>query len=303
MRKNRLFAYAIVSLLVIGAVLLGACGPKTPDLGTEENPIIWAFVPSGETERVSAGADAVADLVFQETGLVIDTFVATEYAGVIEAMCSDPVKANMGSLATFAYILAHERGCADAELVSVRFGSAVYNGQVIVRADSGIETLADLAGKTFCRPDALSTSGWIIPSIELKAAGVDPNTDLAQVVDAGSHDAVVAAVYNGECDAGSTYVDARTTIEEEHPDVMDVIKVISVSADIPNDGVQYVPSMTRDMRDQINNALLAIAETDEGKAALDEAYSWAGLQKVDDSFYDPFRQVLDAAGVSIEELQ
>ena len=303
MRKNRLFAYAILSLLVVGAVLLGACGPKTPDLGTEENPIVWAFVPSGETERVSAGADAVASLLQQETGLYFDTFVATEYAGVIEAMCSDPVKANMGSLATFAYILAHERGCADAELVSVRFGSAVYNGQVIVRADSGIETLADLKGKTFCRPDALSTSGWIIPSIELKAAGVDPNTDLAQVVDAGSHDAVVAAVYNGECDAGSTYVDARTTIEEEHPDVMDVIKVISVSTDIPNDGVQYVPSMTREMRDTINNGLLAIADTEEGQAALDEAYSWAGLQKIDDSFYDPFRQVLDAAGVSIEELQ
>lgn len=303
MRKNRLFAYALLSLLVIGAVLLGACGPSTPDLGTEENPIVWAFVPSGETERVSAGADAVASLLNQETGLYFDTFVATEYAGVIEAMCSDPVKANMGSLATFAYILAHERGCADAELVSVRFGSAVYNGQIIVRADSGIETIADLKGKTFCRPDALSTSGWIIPSIELKAAGVDPNTDLAQVVDAGSHDAVVAAVYNGECDAGSTYVDARTTIEDEHPDVMDVIKVISVSADIPNDGVQYVPSMPREMRDQINNALLAIAETEEGQAALDEAYSWAGLQKVDDSFYDPFRQVLDAAGVNIEELQ
>jgi phosphonate transport system substrate-binding protein len=303
MRKNRLFAYTILSLLVVGAVLLGACGSSTPDLGTEENPIVWAFVPSGETERVSAGADAVAGLLNQETGFFFDTFVATEYAGVIEAMCSDPVKANMGSLATFAYILAHERGCADAELVSVRFGSAVYNGQVIVRADSGIETLADLAGKTFCRPDALSTSGWIIPSIELKAAGVDPDTDLAQVVDAGSHDAVVAAVYNGECDAGSTYVDARTTIEDEHPDVMDVIKVISVSADIPNDGVQYASSMTREMRDTINNALLKIAGTDEGQAALDEAYSWAGLQKVDDSFYDPFRQVLDAAGVNIESLQ
>jgi phosphonate transport system substrate-binding protein len=294
MSKNRIL---LLALLLIGALLIGACA-KEPELGTEENPLIWAFVPSGETERVSAGAEAVADLIYEETGLVIDTFVATEYAGVIEAMCSDPPKAQIGSLATFAYILAADRGCAEAELVSVRYGSAVYNGQIFVRADSGIESLEELDGKTFCRPDALSTSGWVIPSIDLKAAGVTVET-----VDAGSHDASVAGVYNGDCVAGSSYVDARSTIEEEHPDVMEVIKVIHQSVDIPNDGVQYVPSLPREMRDQINNALLAIAETEEGQAALDEAYSWTALAFHDDTFYDPFRQLLDAAGVSAADLQ
>jgi phosphonate transport system substrate-binding protein len=303
MRKKTSLFFGAMGLLVTLALLSGACGQAQAPLGTEQNPIIWAFVPSGEMEQVSAGAEEVANLVFNETGLVINTFVATEYAGVIEAMCADPPKAHMGSLATFSYILANQRGCAEAELVSIRFGSPVYNGQIIVRADSGIESLSDLAGKTFCRPDPLSTSGWIIPSLELRAAGVDPDTDLAEVADAGSHDAVVASVYNGDCDAGATYVDARSTIEEEHPDVMDVVKVINVSTDIPNDGVQYVPSFPRDLRDQINNALIAIAETEEGQAALDQSYQWAGLQKIDDSFYDPFRQVLEASGVNIEALQ
>jgi phosphonate transport system substrate-binding protein len=303
MRKKTSLLFAAMGLLVTLALLTGACGQAQAELGTEQNPIIWAFVPSGEMEQVSAGAEDVANMVFDETGLVIDTFVATEYAGVIEAMCADPPQAHMGSLATFAYILANQRGCAEAELVSIRFGSPVYNGQIITRADSGIESLADLAGKTFCRPDPLSTSGWIIPSLELRAAGVDPDTDLAEVADAGSHDAVVASVYNGDCDAGATYVDARSTIEDEHPDVMDVVKVISVSTDIPNDGVQYVPSFPRELRDQINNALLAIAETEAGQEALDQSYQWAGLQKIDDTFYDPFRQVLEASGVNIEELQ
>ncbi|MBL6983602.1 MAG: hypothetical protein ISR58_21300, partial [Anaerolineales bacterium] len=45
-------------------------------------------------------------------------------------------------------------------------------------------------------------------------------------------------------------------------------------------------------------ALLAIAETEEGVNALGEAYSWGALEAHDDTFYDPFRQVLDAAGVS-----
>jgi phosphonate transport system substrate-binding protein len=223
-------------------------------------------------ERVAAGAASVADLIYKETGLVIETNVATEYVGVIEAMCAEPPKAHMGSLATFAYVLAADKGCAEAELVSVRYGLPTYNGQFIVRADSGIKTIADLAGKTFCRPDPLSTSGWIIPMLTMRAAGIDPDTDLAEVVDAGSHDAVAAAVYNGDCDAGATYVDARTRIEKDYPDVMEKVAVIALTEDIPNDGVQYQSSFPRALRDTINAALLKIAETDEGKEALNTAY-------------------------------
>jgi len=298
MRKRALVVLTAALVLVL---ILAACGK--PELGTEENPIIWVLVPSGESETVLAGFEDVAALLFDETGLVIEPFVATEYAGAIEAMCSDPVKANMASLATFAYMLASERGCAEAELVSVRFGSPSYNGQIFTRADSGIENLSDLAGKTFCRSDPLSTSSWIIPSLEMRGAGVNPDTDLANVVDAGSHDAAVAGVYNGDCDAGASFVDARGTIEEDHPDVMDVIKIIYVTGDIPNDGVQYVPSFPRELRDKINDGLLAIAGTEAGVEALDAAYEWTALERHDDSFYDQFRQILDAAGVSAEDLQ
>lgn len=302
MTKARV-TYIAFALLLVGALVIGACQPKAPELGTEENPIIWGVVPSGDTERVVSGFDQIAAIIKDETGLVVQPFVATEYAGVIEAMASDPPKAHMGSLATFAYILAHEKGAADAELVSSRFGSTTYNGQIYVRADSGIETIADLKGKTFCRPDPLSTSGWIIPSITLRANGIDPDTDLAQIVDAGSHDAAIAAVYNGDCDAGSSYVDARTRIEADYPDVMDVIKVINVSVDIPNDGVQYAPSVSREIRDKLNDALIKMGDTEEGKAALDTAYQWEALVKIDDTFYDPFRQILDAAGVNVQDLQ
>lgn len=298
MHKKRFIL--ILALLAMASILLAACGGE-PELGTEENPIVWAVVPSGETDRVVTGFEEVADLIFEETELVIDPLVTTEYAGAIEAMCADPPKAQMAALNTFSYILANERGCAEAALVAVRFGSPSYNGQIITRTDSGIESIEDLAGKTFCRPDPLSTSGWIIPSISMRASGVDPDADLEEVVDAGSHDAVVAGVYNGDCDAGSTYVDARGTIEEDYPDVMDQVVVIDVSVDIPNDGVQFAPEFPEEKRDAIVNALLAIAETEEGQEALDTAYSWTEVVERDDAFYDPFRQVLDAAGVSVED--
>jgi phosphonate transport system substrate-binding protein len=138
--------------------------------------------------------------------------------------------------------------------------------------------------------------------LTMRAEGIVPETDLKEIVDAGSHDAVAAAVYNGDCDAGATYVDARSRIEKDYPDVMEKVAVIAVTADIPNDGVQYVPSFPRELRDKINAALLKIAETDEGKEALNTAYQWGGLIKADDTFYDPFRQVLSASGLKVEDL-
>jgi len=270
-------------------------------LGTETNPLIMAVVPSGETETVITGFEEITDAVLAATGLYIEPFVATEYAGVIEAMCSDPPKAHVASLATFSYLIASERGCAEVALVSTRYGSPYYNGQIFTKVDSGIETIADLEGKTFCRPDPLSTSGWVAPSIALRAAGLDPDTAFANVVDAGSHDASVAGVYNGDCDAGSSYVDARTNLEEDYPDVMDVIKVIEISPDIPNDGVQFVTGFDPVLKGQIVAALLALAETEEGADMLSVAYSWNALMEVDDTFYDPFRQYLDAAGVVLGE--
>jgi phosphonate transport system substrate-binding protein len=298
MNGKRTLILLAVALLATG--LLTSCGE--PDLGSEKNPIVWVFVPSGETERVTAGAESVAQMLNEETDLFFDVRVATEYAGAIEAMCADPAEAHMASLATFAYVMAADRGCAEAAMLAVRYGSPTYNGQFIVRADSGITDISQLAGKTFCRPDPLSTSGWVIPSIMLQGAGVDPDTGLAEVVDAGSHDAVVAAVYNGDCDVGATYVDARGTVEEDYPDVTEQVVVIALEPDIPNDGVQFQASVPQELRTKIVDGLLAIAATEEGVEALDTAYSWQELMKADDSYYDAFRQILQAAGVSADEL-
>jgi phosphonate transport system substrate-binding protein len=297
--KMKLSVFVLVLAMLATTLVFASGESEQAALGTERNPVIWSFVPSGDTQEIVAGGEAIADMIYDKTGIVVDISVATEYAGVIEALSTDPPSAHMASLATFAYIVAAERGVAEAELVSVRFGSPTYNGQIIARTDSGINTVADLEGKTFARPDGFSTSGWIIPSITMRAEGVDPDEDLDEIVDAGGHPAVVASVYNGDVDAGATYVDARGTIEEDNPDVMEVVKVVTVSQDIPNDGVQFHPSIPDEMRRQIIDALLEIAE--ENPDALDDAYSWTSLVERDDTFYDPFRQTLQAAGVSPQQ--
>jgi len=268
----------------------------------EKKPVklIMSFVPSGDTQQIITGGQAIETLLEQKTGYEIDTNVATSYAAVVEAMGAG--NTDIGWLNTFGYILAHEKYGVNVILATVRFGAPYYTGQIIVGADSGIESLADLKGKTMCWVDPLSTSGYVIPRVMLKAAGVDPDTDFAKTVEAGSHNNVVIAVYNGDCDAGATYVDARSSVEKDFADVKDKVKVIAESPKIPNDTVSVRKDLPPDVVENVKNALLDIASSDEGKAALQEVYEIQDLQAVDDSFYDGFRATLDAAGVNIEDL-
>src|SRR6185503_20071592 len=102
---------------------------------------------------------------------------------------------------------------------------AFYKGQFIANTTSGIKSLADLKGKTFCFVDPNSTSGYIVPRIVLKANGIDPDTDFKATQNAGSHNNVAIAVYKGDCDAGVTFIDVLTdtsaNLAAQYPDITD----------------------------------------------------------------------------------
>ena len=299
MKKRTFLAFG---LLIVSGLLLSACGALGGGaLGTEDNPLVWVLVPSQDTETVLTGAEDIAAALEEETGLVVTPIISTDFTGAVEAMCSG--EAHIGALNTFNYLVAAGRDCADVGVASVRFGSTFYTGQVITRADSGVSSIGDLAGKTFCRPDPTSTSGWVIPSLAMRAEGLDPEADLAEIVDAGGHDAVVIAVYNGDCDAGSTFVDARGNVEEDFADVREVVSVIQESAPIPNDNISFGPDVDDETRASLVDFFIGLTGTDAGLELLNTVYSWSGMEVVDDSFYDGFRQTLEAAGVSFEDLQ
>lgn len=213
--------------------------------GSEDDPLVVMLIPSENAEAVQTGATGIFDIVAEKTGIYMESIVATDYSAAIEAICNG--EADIVALNTFGYILANQRECADVGLVSVRNGAPFYQGQIVTRADSGIESYADLAGKTFCRPDALSTSGWIVPSIALAANGIDIENDI-ELIDVGSHDAVITSVYNGDCDAGATFADARTRVQDELADVMEQVVVIELSAPIPNDTISFATEFDEEMR-------------------------------------------------------
>ncbi len=301
----------ILSLLLVATMVLTACGPKKPALGTKDNPIIVAFEPSATSTEITAGGQELLDALSQETGLTFKGVIPTSYAALTEAMGSG--NAQIGWMATFNYILAHQKGYANVALITNRFGSDHYGAEFIANVSSGftpaadvpatdaeITTLAQFKGKKACFADEQSTSGYVIPLIFLKKAGLT-DADIPNPVFTGGHTQTVQAIYNGgTCDYGAAFVDARSNIAKDHPDVNDkVVIIFQTQALIPNDNMSYAPDMPKNLQDQVTAAMLKLAGTDAGKKALNDLYQIAGLVKVDDTVYDPFRAYLQASGIDL----
>jgi phosphonate transport system substrate-binding protein len=288
--------------------------PSAGELGSADNPIVITFVPSGDTGKITTAGTAIADCLSEMTGLNFEMEVGTSFAASIEAMGAE--KAQVGFLNTFSALLAGAKYGVTPSLVAIRryatneldpdnaLGDELqpfYKAQFIANVDSGINSFADLKGKTFCFVDPNSTSGYIIPRIILAANGINPDVDFAATQNAGSHPNVAIAVYQGDCDAGVTFInvltDAAADLQATYPDITDKVKVFAVSDRIPNDGMQFIQSLDPELKAVIVEGMMAMAADPGGKAVLKSLYNYDAFQEVDPAFYNEFLAVLVAAGV------
>ena len=118
----------------------------------------------------------------------------------------------------------------------------------------GEEHLADVAGQTVAFVDQGSASGYLVPSLQLLNAGVDPIEDITPLF-AGGHDAAVQAVYDGDAAVGVSFNDARGQLVEQIPDVGEQVVVFAWSFPIPNDGFAVGGDLPDDLKEAITAAL------------------------------------------------
>ncbi|MCQ3928853.1 MAG: hypothetical protein DPW16_00210 [Chloroflexi bacterium] len=334
----------IVILLVFAVIVVAAVLPKASaqgDLGSPDNPIQVYFVPSVESSTIVTGGEVMAAALQEATGLTFEVSVPTSYAATIEAMCAAP-DSSMGFIPAAGYVIANNRCGVEVMGAAVRRGWPVYWAAYIVRRDSGIHTFKDLEGKSWAYPDAGSTSGFVFPSVELSKAGITPG----EQVEAGGHNQVVLAVYNGEAEFGTTFysppampngawsigdlpepydltvdesyvgedgnlyvgdiqiLDARNNVRETAPDVVDQVKILRLSAPIPNDTLSFGPDFPEELRQQIFDALVAFSETEAWATSIgsEDFYGWSGIAPIDDATYNVIRDQFEVLGLTEEDI-
>jgi phosphonate transport system substrate-binding protein len=221
MTKRILFP--LLAVVTVLSLALAACAPATPapteapmteapteapvateapmsDVGTPEHPIKVLFVPSVDANIIVTGGEVMADALNEATGLTFEVTVPTSYAATIEEMCASPAD-TMAFIPGLGYAIASQLCGVDVAFKAIRFGYPVYWAEYIVARDSEFQTLADLEGATWGYGDQGSTSGYMVPTVELAEAGITPG----EQVQTGGHNQTVTAVYNGEVDFGTVF--------------------------------------------------------------------------------------------------
>ncbi len=228
-----------------------------PALSADPDTLNMVFVPASEKgdnkdyESLIAIIETLADIK-------IKPIRVTDYNAAVESMRAG--RAHIAWYGGKTYIQAAEMAGAEAFAAGVRKGddTAGYYAYFVVPVDSPLKTLEDVRGKILGLNSIGSTSGDLIPQVELMKVGLSTKNknDFAKVFYAGSHDACLLATINKHvdvCGMSSRNFDARLA---DGTFKLEQVRIIHRSSLVPPPPLAYSTKLSVELRDRIKKATL-----------------------------------------------
>ena len=224
---------------------------------SEEKIYKMVFVPASEKGDESDYINLIS-ITEKLTGLKIETIKVTDYNAAVEAMRAG--RAHLAWYGGKTYIKAAEIANAEAFAAGVRPGetNANYYTYFVVKKESDLELFEDVAGKVLALNTIGSTSGDLIPQVELSKINLSTtNKDhFKKVYYAGSHDACLLSVLNEQadvCGVSSRNFEARL---KDNTFSMEQVRIIHKSSPVPPPPLAYSKNIPLEDRNKIKKAVL-----------------------------------------------
>jgi len=190
----------------------------------------------------------------------------------------------------FHYIKSHEKYGYTVIAHNEEFGKKTLSGAIMVRKDSGIETLKDLRGKKIIFGGGkMAMMAHVVPKYLLLHAGLKHEDYIEEF--ATNPPNSLLAVYYGQADAAGT-----GDIIMKVPSVTQSIDVSKIKILAQSEQMAHVPwavsdKLNKSLQTKIQNALLKLNNTPSNRTLLKKA-NISGLVKADDKTYDPHRKII-----------
>jgi len=274
------------------ALMLG--GPAQ----AETSEINFGIISTEATQNLKKNWVPFLEQMSKQTGLKINPFFATDYAGIIEGMRFDKVQVAWYGNKSALEAVDRADGEVFAQSVDVE-GNPGYWSLLVTNVDNtNINGLDDVLkcdkSLTFGNGDPNSTSGFLVPSVFVfSARSVDPKDCYKAVTNAG-HETNLMAVANKQVDFATNNTENMRMFAKTHPEELKSIKEIWRSPLIPSDPIVWRKDLDQLTKDKIMTFFMTygrLGSPDEVKAAREilKALQWAPFKPSSDAQLYPIR--------------
>lgn len=253
--------------------------------GNLDRPLRFAISRSNGGPTLLDGARRFATALEKQLGVQISVAVSYDYSALLRTILSG------GAELAWMPPLIHGRAVAGgAKLIALtqRGGVLGYHSALLVRGDSGFDSLRALKGVRAAWVDKASASGYLFPRMHLLAAGLEPRTAFASERFYGSATSACRAVTQREADLCACFLSKATQTADAQREVEatfntgTALRVLDVTTRIPPDGFVTTPSLDSSLSGQIRTTLHNLHLFADGRAALGELLQGERLAPVQD---------------------
>lgn len=210
-----------------------------------------------EPRKIYAIWKPIADELSRRTGLEIQLVVSiniTEFEAALEKGTFDFVYANP------YHILRVSNSQGYIPLVR---DSEPLRGILVVRRDSPVKSVKELAGKALAVPSPNSVGASLLLRADLERLyGVHMS-----MLNARTHSSVYLNVLNGLADAGGG---VQKSLSEQNPEVQGGLRILYTTRAMPSHPIAAHPRIKPDICELLRKTVLEMSATPAGKALLDE---------------------------------
>lgn len=284
-------AFATLALMLAATV----AGPYDAWAQTSLPPLklgVGMFQP--DREKNDATYRPLAAYLASQLGRPVQLNTVDSWEGLAKSLANG--ETDMALMGPWGYVLAHHEAGAQVVSTILYDGKPEYHAIIVTHPKSGIQTLADLKGRTFAFGDKGSTSGYLIPRHHFMTSGINPDTYFGKVLYT-KHQAIETQVTQGVLDAGADYDRNRNAMIEQGLIKAEQSRIIWTSAPLPNDAFAVSKALAADKAfvTRLQAALSGVGTALASQPQLLPAH-YTGFVVRDNSFYKPIRDAGLATG-------
>lgn len=258
----------------------------TPSTENAVKPITFAVHPYLSATELLEKFTPLINYLIRETGHSIEISVSKTYKEHIFRVGGDKVDfAYMGPAPYVEMVSKYGRKPLLARL-EVN-GKPFFQGVIIVKKDSRIRTLADLAGRSFAFGDPNSTMSHLVPRYMLLKEGVNIEK-LSRCAFMDNHVNVALGVLVGDYDAGA--VKEEVFYKYEKRGLRELQRTLQISEHL------FVATNAASAQKihALREAMYRLKDSENGKVIISNLKtSGSGLVPVNDKDYDSLRLILN----------